>query len=169
MKIKLQSIKLLQPCEALYDTELRGFQARRQVKAVVYAVRRLFGKRNLQITIGEHGAWAPDKARKEAERLLRELGIGNDPRTTRVVGLTLAEAASQFMEHIREKRAEEPPESIRAIFTSICYRSWAKCRLTKLRLLRSRDYTARSGSGRYSQTASWRHSRASMDGPKGST
>ena len=35
MKIKLQSIKLLQPGEALYDTELRGFQARRQAKAVV--------------------------------------------------------------------------------------------------------------------------------------
>ena len=84
-KITLQSVKALKPSEALYDTELKGFQVRRQAKAIVYAVRRMVGKRNLQITIGEHGAWTPDKARKEAERLLRELGVGNDPRATRVV------------------------------------------------------------------------------------
>ena len=104
-KITLQSVKALKPSGALYDTELKGFQVRRQAKATVYAVRRMVGKRNLQITIGEHGAWTPDKARKEAERLLRELGVGNDPRATRVVGATLADAAVQFMDHIREKRA----------------------------------------------------------------
>jgi hypothetical protein len=70
----LQSAKALQPGEALYDTELKGFQVRQQAKATVYAVLRPFGRRNLQITIGEHGAWTPDRARKEAERLLRELG-----------------------------------------------------------------------------------------------
>ena len=60
-KITLQSVKALKPSGALYDTELKGFQVRRQAKATVYAVRRMVGKRNLQITIGEHGAWTPDK------------------------------------------------------------------------------------------------------------
>ena len=98
-KITLQSVKALKPSGALYDTELKGFQVRRQAKATVYAVRRMVGKRNLQITIGEHGAWTPDKARKEAERLLRELGVGNDPRATRVVGATLADAAVTAREY----------------------------------------------------------------------
>ena len=54
----------------------------------------MVGTRNFQITIGEHGAWTPDKARKELERLLRELGAGNDPRANRVVGATFADAAT---------------------------------------------------------------------------
>jgi integrase len=104
-KITLQSVKALRPGEALYDTELKGFQVRRQAKAIVYAVRRMVGKRNVQITIGDHGAWTPQLARAQAERLLRELGIGNDPRAVKAVELTLNDAAANFMEHIQVKRA----------------------------------------------------------------
>ena len=50
-KITLKSVKA-QAQWALYDTELKGFQVRRQAKATVHAVRRMVGKRNLQITIG---------------------------------------------------------------------------------------------------------------------
>ena len=104
-KITLQTVKTLEPKAALYDTVLRGFQARRQAKAVVYSVRRKVGDRNVLITIGQHGAWTPEKARREAERLLRELGLGNDPRAASVGSLTLAEVAEVFLSHIAAKRA----------------------------------------------------------------
>jgi Arm domain-containing DNA-binding protein/integrase-like protein len=105
-KITLQSVKVLKPGGALNDTELEGFQVRCQSKATVYSVRRLVGKRNLQIRIGEHGTWTPEKARKEAEaeRLLRELGVGNDPRTAKIGSATLRQVSEHFMEHIRQKR-----------------------------------------------------------------
>ena len=68
-KITLQSMKSLQVSVTLYDTELKGFQVRRQAGASVYSVRRKVGKRNMRHTIGEHGAWTPDKARKDVKRL----------------------------------------------------------------------------------------------------
>ncbi|MBX9590835.1 MAG: tyrosine-type recombinase/integrase [Hyphomonadaceae bacterium] len=104
-KITLQSVKALKPGQTLHDTELRGFQVRRQAKAIVYAVRRRQGRRNVQVTIGEHGAWTPDKARKEGERLLRELAIGNDPTAAKRQGITVGEASVKFLEHIEAKRA----------------------------------------------------------------
>jgi integrase len=104
-KITLQSVKALQPGETIFDSELTGFQVRRQRDAIVYSVRRKCQGRNQRLPIGEHGAWTPTTARKEAERLLRELGVGNDPRASRTAATTLRAAAVGFMEHIREKRA----------------------------------------------------------------
>ena len=105
-KITLQSVKTLKPRQTLYDTELRGFQVRRQGKAIVYTVRRKVGRRNMRLTIGEHGAWTPHKARKEAERVLREWGVGNDPTAAKKQGTTVGEASVPFLEHIKAKRAE---------------------------------------------------------------
>ncbi len=104
-KITLQSVKALKSGETIFDNELTGFQVRRQRDAIVYSVRRKCQGRNQRLPIGEHGAWTPTTARTEAERLLRELGVGNDPRAARVAATTLREAAKGFMDHIREKRA----------------------------------------------------------------
>lgn len=104
-KITLQSVKALKAGEEIFDTEMKGFQVRRQQDAIVYSVRRKCQGRNVRHVVGEHGAWTPDKARKHAERLLRELGVGNDPRAAKPGSVTLKHAAEGFLSHIASKRA----------------------------------------------------------------
>jgi integrase len=99
-KITLQSVKAMQPGETLVDIEISGFEARRQKDAVVYSVRAKVGGRKVRFPIGRHGTWTPESARKEAQRLLREVGVGNDPRKKRGGGTTLADVASDFLAYI---------------------------------------------------------------------
>lgn len=104
-KITLTSVAALKAGQTIYDTELKGFLVRCQGKLKVYSVRKKHKGRNLQVRIGEHGnGWTPDTARKRAQELLRELGVGNDPRITSIGSVTLAEAAERFLEHIETKR-----------------------------------------------------------------
>ncbi len=86
-KITIDSVKKLQRGERdsfLWDTECKGFgvkctPADKKVYIVQY---RMHGGRAAKVkryTIGTHGTFTPDSARKEAERLLRMVAQGVDP------------------------------------------------------------------------------------------
>jgi integrase len=66
----------------LWDTVVRGFGARRQRGDVFYYLRyRRNGLQHVR-SIGRHGHWTPDTARREAQRLLGLIVAGTDPART---------------------------------------------------------------------------------------
>src|SRR5579859_5407261 len=69
----------------LWDTEVRGFGVRFRARDHIYLLKtRVRGKQRI-LTIGRdgRGAWGPEKARREAERLLGLIRDGKDPATAR--------------------------------------------------------------------------------------
>ncbi|WP_082543610.1 tyrosine-type recombinase/integrase [Sphingomonas sp. Leaf339] len=86
-KITKRSVDALQPKdrdEFMWDTDLRGFGVKITPKGTkTYIVQYRMGGRSTgtsRWTIGQHGAWSPNSAREEAERILRKVGSGTDPR-----------------------------------------------------------------------------------------
>jgi integrase len=78
--ITLTTVKTLAPGEAIWDDAVRGFGVRRQKKAASYIIKyRAAGGTQRLYTIGAHGRWTPDTARKEARRLLGLVASGADP------------------------------------------------------------------------------------------
>jgi len=74
--------------EYLWDTELKGFGIKATpAGAKVYIVQYRMGGRGAKTkryTIGKHGAWTPEKARKEAEEILTLADKGVDPHRRKV-------------------------------------------------------------------------------------
>jgi integrase len=89
-----------------WDTELRSFGICVGVTAKTYIVYRTVGsrqqgnRRNIKLTIGRHGVYMPDEARKRARELLAEFAEGKDPRESRRIvaaqQMTLDEAWKMF-------------------------------------------------------------------------
>ena len=86
-KITKRAVDAAKPGEHdayLWDTDLSGFglkvtPAGRKTYLVQYRVGGRRG-RTRRVTIGRHGSpWTPESARKEAKRLLGEVGAGHDP------------------------------------------------------------------------------------------
>jgi integrase len=104
--ITLQAVKALRPGQEMTDTRLQGFQVRRQGDAITYSVRRRLHGKNVRSTIGRHGPWTPDKARKEAEDRLRDFGKGVNPDIKRKgAGAVFAVVAPLFLQHVEEHLA----------------------------------------------------------------
>jgi integrase len=107
--ISIRTVEALAPGTTLWDATLSGFGVRRQTTAAVYIVKyRSAGKQRF-FTIGKHGPLTPDKARREAKRLLGEVATGSDPATQKaeaksaaadtlssVIDAYLADAASRL-------------------------------------------------------------------------
>lgn len=74
----------LEKGSVVWDKEVRGFGARRQLRDVIYVLKYRADRKQRFITIGKHGApWTPDTARKEARRLLGAIHAGDDPAVKR--------------------------------------------------------------------------------------
>jgi hypothetical protein len=73
-RLNLSIIKALPPRTTLWDSELRGFCARRQSSPTVsYLVKTRIDGRTRWFTIGRHGQpWSPETARKQALRILAD-------------------------------------------------------------------------------------------------
>lgn len=67
------------PGETITDTELHGFRVRAGTTYKVYSVQKRNGLKVVTRTIGRHGPFTADQARKEAQRLLFSLAQGKDP------------------------------------------------------------------------------------------
>ena len=82
--ITIRTVQSLTPGQTIWDAghrkAVRGFGVRRQRGAAVYVVKyRALGRQRF-LTIGPHGSpWTPEKARKEAKRLLGLVAGGKDP------------------------------------------------------------------------------------------
>lgn len=79
-KITKRVVEALQPGQNLFDTEIKGFGARRQKDAITYFVKATVKGQQQWITIGRHGApFTPELARGEALKLLGSIVQGVDP------------------------------------------------------------------------------------------
>lgn len=77
--ITIRSVQGLKPGSTLWDNSVPGFGVRKQRRDAVYVIKyRVFGRQRF-VTIGKHGHWTPDTARREARRLLGLVAAGKDP------------------------------------------------------------------------------------------
>jgi integrase len=102
--ISKRTVDALKPDERdviLYDSSLKGFGVKMTPKGkkVYFAQYRYHGKRT-RYTIGQHGPWTPDQARKEAVRVLGEVAKGedpNEPKRDAKKALTVSELCSLYL------------------------------------------------------------------------
>ncbi len=99
--ITIRAVQALAPGDVLWDgghkEAVRGFGVRRQRDQATYVLKyRVFGRQRF-FTIGPHGSpWTPERARREAKRLLGLVADGKDPADTKV------EASLQAAETLRK-------------------------------------------------------------------
>ena len=78
-RITKSLVDAMQPGDIISDGELPGFRVRCGKHRKVYSVQRRIGRKVITRTIGKHGIYTPDSARREARRLLLSLSQGVDP------------------------------------------------------------------------------------------
>ncbi len=114
------------PGEVVWDSEVRGFGARRRARDTVYLVKTRIGGQQRILTIGRHGrgAWGAEAARREAQRLLGLIRDGKDLATERdeaKAAPTLAAFAARYLEEYAEahKKPRTRAENARMLKTHI--------------------------------------------------
>ena len=84
-RITADLVKAMQVGDVLWDNEVRGFGVRHRARDRIYLLKvRVRGKQRV-LTIGRHGrgAFGPESARREAQRLVGLIRDGQDPATER--------------------------------------------------------------------------------------
>ena len=100
-KITKAAVDKLQAGSLIWDTSLVGFGVRRQLRDPHYLVRYRFGGKQKFVTIGKHGAWTPETARREAQRLLGIVAGGVDPAAKAADGDTFGARLERYLERKR--------------------------------------------------------------------
>jgi integrase len=109
-KITKSAVDKLEPGSGwLWDTGLVGFGVRNQLRRPHYYVRFRLDGRQRFVTIGPHGAWTPETARREAQRLLGIVATGIDPAQPIAEGDSFGVVADRFLTH---QRVRLKPRSI---------------------------------------------------------
>jgi len=101
-KITLQVVKSLGPKAVIWDTAISGFCVRRQKGKPSYAVKTRVNGVQRWITIGQHGVFTPDQARREAQLILADAKRGVDRGAQKKEareGLTLSKAIDRFIDN----------------------------------------------------------------------
>jgi integrase len=101
-KIGVRDVKSMPPNTILWDSEAKGFNARRQKgDAITFSVYyRTQDQLQRWHRIGRYGTWTPDQARKEAQRILRARDLGEDPSGARMAfknSPTVAQLCSEYV------------------------------------------------------------------------
>jgi integrase len=127
--ITIRNVQALAPGDCLWDGNhkeaVRGFGVRRQRDQVTYVLKyRVFGRQRF-FTIGPHGSpWTPEKARREAKRLLGLVADGKDPADAKVEASlqaadTLRKITDQYIEAAKRKqRPRTHSEVVRYLLTA---------------------------------------------------
>jgi integrase len=109
-KIGLRDVRGLGPNQTIWDSEVRGFGARRRDGTTVayFLFYRTTEGRQRWFTIGKHGSpWTPDMARDEALRLRINIKDGADPAADKHAdrkAATVAELCDQYVAAIESSR-----------------------------------------------------------------
>jgi len=125
------------------DNELKGFALRVTKSAKSYIAETSVRGKSCRVTIGKHGAFSPEQARKIARKLLVDMAQGINPNLEkaqqRMRGTTLSEAFSAFMQD--RVLAEKTRYEYTRCFTTVL-KDWHNKPLTELnRPLISKRYT----------------------------
>ena len=108
-KIGIKQVQAIGQNTILWDSEVRGFNARKQFgDAVTFSVfyRTLDGQQRRH-RIGRFGVWTPEQARKEAQRVLRARDLGEDPSGARMAvrqSPTMAELLDEYVGDMQSGR-----------------------------------------------------------------
>jgi integrase len=111
--ITIRAVQSLAPGQTIWDAghreAVRGFGVRRQRGTAVYVVKyRALGRQRF-FTIGPHGSpWTPEKARKEAKRLLGIVASGKDPADERTLAAlqateTFRKIADRYLKQAKQR------------------------------------------------------------------
>ncbi len=123
--ITIRAVESLDAGATLWDTDVRGFGARRQRRDAIYLLKYRFHGRQRIFTIGRHGSpWTPDTARNEAKRLLGMITSKENPRDpaaerdTAKAQPTFAEFAQQYIDeyatvHKKHRTVEEDKRNLK--------------------------------------------------------
>lgn len=94
-----------------FDTELRGFGLCVGAGAKTYFAQRSVNGRSRRVTIGRHGVFTVDQARKEAQQLLAKMARGVDPiaekRKASSRGFNLRQALDLCEQTLKTKKRSE--------------------------------------------------------------
>jgi integrase len=100
--------------DAGHKEAVRGFGVRRQKDAAIYVLKyRIWGRQRFY-TIGPHGSpWTPEKARREAKRLLGLVADGKDPADERrQSALQAADTLRKLVDrYLKYAKAKQKPRS----------------------------------------------------------
>jgi integrase len=87
----------------LWDKELSGFGLRVKATSIkTYIVQYKYHGRSHRLSIGRHGIFTPEQARKEAMNLLRSVKLGRNPAAERAAdrhGETVADLCERYLTH----------------------------------------------------------------------
>ena len=131
MKLTKTRVESLPPPHAgqalFWDEELKGFGVRVTASGhrTYIAQGRINGKTR-RVSIGPHGRWTCEEARREAREQLRNLDLGVDPRAERqrsqALGITLRQVVAEYLE-VRELKANSQADLRKHLRTS--FSAWA--------------------------------------------
>lgn len=115
-RITKRAVDTLEPGERRWDGELKGFGVQRTKGGTAsYVLKFRAGGRQRWLTIGKHGSpWTPDTARKEAQRLLAQVAMGEDPAEAKQDdrrAVTFADFAERYLREHAEPHKK--PGSVR--------------------------------------------------------
>ena len=120
----------------VWDRELPGFGVRVHPSgSKVYMVHKRSGGKSRRVTIGRHGVWSLDAARREAGGIIASLKNGETPgrpgaENGSASGPTIAELAEQYMaEHVAVRCKPTTARSCRHIFDKYLLPQFGRLRL----------------------------------------
>jgi hypothetical protein len=111
--VTIRTVKALKAGQTIWDANhreaVRGFGVRRQRCNPVYVIKyRVYGRQRF-VTIGPHGSpWTPDRARREAKRLLGLVADGKDPQAEKFdarakAADTIGKVADEYLKQAKKK------------------------------------------------------------------
>ena len=160
-----RAIDAMQPGKPQYlrwDGELPGFGVLVGARAKTYVLQR----RGRRITIGRHGPWTLDQARKRARELIVEIDKGNDPVADKKLrearGITLCAALEEHLARLAAKGGAERTAKQMRSEVALHLGDWARRPLSEITKQACRDRHRRltEGSGPYLANRVLRHVRA---------
>ena len=112
-KITKTAVERLQPDGGwLWDIEVKGFGARRQVDGVFYYLRYRLGGAQRVKSIGRHGSpWTPDTARSKAKEKLGKVAAGADPFVEEAKVRAAETFGGELIRYLSRKRAAMKPRA----------------------------------------------------------
>ena len=123
----------------VWDRELPGFGVRVHPSgSKVYMVHKRSGGKSRRVTIGRHGIWSLDAARREAGGIIASLKNGETPtrpgaENGSASGPTIAELAEQYMaEHVAVRCKPTTARSCRHIFDKYLLPQFGRLRLGEI-------------------------------------
>lgn len=109
-----------------WDSELQGFGLRVGAQDRAYVAQGRVKGRSVRYTIGRHGTFTPDEARKRAKAILGDMSKGIDPNEAkaeeRARGLTLNQLYEEFKQSRKDLKAKTLYDYERLMLT--CFDGW---------------------------------------------